>query len=302
MKYIHIVILLFLCPLASCYRHAVPSSKIINQESLDARGNMMLLGKSTRERLEEEPFAGWFNKNYTDYKVDSSVSDMLKRQLKGKKFIIFMGTWCGDSQQEVPRIFKLLDYCDVPSSSIQLINVHFHDSLYKQSPDHEEHGLGIHRVPDLLVYDNKKEIGRIIEKPVISWEKDLLSIVRGEHYQPNYKTVAYLQSVFRDSSAKQLENNLGKLADSLRPLITKNEGLPSFANVLLATKDTSKALIVLRLNTILYETNANGFIALGDVYMKTGDLIKAKRNYEQALKVQPGHEKALTMLAQLMEK
>ncbi len=34
----------------------------LNIESVDPRGNKMLLGKSTRERLQQEPFSSWFNK------------------------------------------------------------------------------------------------------------------------------------------------------------------------------------------------------------------------------------------------
>ena len=72
-----------------------------------------------------------------------------------------MGTWCGDSRQEVPKIYKVLDHCNVPESHIQLINLNVHDSVYKQSPSHEEKGLNIHRVPDLLVYEKEKEMGRV---------------------------------------------------------------------------------------------------------------------------------------------
>ena len=300
MKFIPIIIaLIVFASIFSCRTQSAAQSSPINLETVDSRGNLILLGQSTKERLQQKPFGIWFNKNYSDYNIDSGTAAILRNKLQKTEFVIFMGTWCGDSRQEVPKIFRLLDYCEVPASNIKLINLNMHDSVYKQSPGHEERGLNIHRVPDLLVYENKEEIGRIVEKPVISWEKDLLSIVQGEKYQPNYPIVAYLHTLFQSIPEDKIENDILKIADSLRPHITKNEGLQSYGNVLLAASQPAKALIVLRLNSILYPTNANGFVALGDAYLKNGNRMKAKENYEMALRIQPGHEKAVSMLAQL---
>ena len=302
MKSIRIILTITLyIYLISCRTQSTVQKVTVNREGIDPRGNPMLLGRSTKEKLQQEPFAAWFNKNYMDYKIDSTTAKKLKSKLDNKRFVIFMGTWCGDSRQEVPKIYKLLDYCGVPASHIQLINLNIYDSVYKQSPGHEERGLNIHRVPDLLVYENKTEIGRIVEKPVVSWEKDLLNITQGEKYQPNYPIVTYFQKLFQSVTADNIEKDIVRIADSLKLNTSKNEGLQSYGNVLLAAGQNVEALIILRLNTILYPTNANGFAALGDAYSKNGERAKAKANYEQALIIQPGHEKALAMLAQLMK-
>ncbi len=60
------------------------------------------------------------------------------------------------------------------------------DSLYKKSPQHEEAGKNIVRVPTIIIEQKGTELGRIIEFPITSLEKDLLSILRKEKYQPNY--------------------------------------------------------------------------------------------------------------------
>ena len=159
----------------------------MNYEAKDHNGNIILLGKSTRERLSRPPFDAWFTKNYNAYVVDSNSADQLKPLLKNKRFLIFMGTWCGDSRREVPRMYKILDYCGVKEWQIQLVNVSNSDTAYKQSPGHEERGMDIRRVPDLLVFNNNHEQGRIVESPVVSLEKDLLSIVSGGPYEPRYK-------------------------------------------------------------------------------------------------------------------
>jgi hypothetical protein len=194
----------------------------------------------------------------------------------------------------------LLDYCGIENSSIQLINVNIYDSVYKQSPTHEEKGLNIHRVPDLLVYENNTEIGRIVEKPVVSWEEDLLAITGGDKYQPNYKIIAYLQQLFEVVSIVEIEKEIVKIADSLKPHVNKNEGLLSFANVLFAADQKVKAILVLRLNTMLYPGNADAFVSLADAYLKNADRFKSKENYQHALRIQPGHPKAVTMLTRLV--
>lgn len=52
---------------------------------------------------------------------------------------------------------------------------------------------------------------------------------------------------------------------------------------------------------MLYPGSANGFVALADAYLRSGDRLKAKENYERAVSIEPGHQKAAAMLAQLMK-
>ena len=172
--------------IAVCISFLSFSQTTINQLTKDKNGNTMLLGCCTREALNREPFAAWFNNNYFNYKVDTSLISALKQNMNQKQFLLFLGTWCGDSKREVPRILKVLDYCNVRDEQIKIVMVSNVDSLYKQSPEHEEKGLNITRVPTLIVYENNTEINRFIEYPVESLEKDLLRILSKQPYKPNY--------------------------------------------------------------------------------------------------------------------
>lgn len=223
-----------------------------NFEIKDKNGNAVLLGKTTRERLQQAPFDAWFISGYDGYKIDTAAANQLKPFLKNKRFLIFMGSWCGDSRREVPRMYKLLDYCGIPSSQIELVNVDYRDSVYKQSPTHEERGLNIHRVPDLLVYDKQVEIGRVVESPVISWEKDLLAILKDEGYTPKYKAVPVLASRFQQSTLREMETNLQQLTDLLRPLVQNRSELNSYGYIQMSLQETEKALLVFRLNALLF--------------------------------------------------
>jgi hypothetical protein len=255
--------MLWLSVMASCFfclschskmaaQRSVYNRPVYNLEIKDAGGNPMLLGKCTRERLQQPPFDTWFIKNYTDYSVDSATAALLRSKLAGRHFVIFMGTWCGDSRREVPRMFKLLDYCGVPASSIRLIMVNSADSLYKQSPGHEEKGLNIFRVPDLLLLDDKREMGRIVESPVVSLEKDLQALADGDVYTPQYRGAAFLIRQFAEKNPAELENDLPGLATAVKPLLSSPGELGSYAHVLRAAGEKEKAALVLRLNSLIF--------------------------------------------------
>jgi hypothetical protein len=190
MKSIHSVALCcFVITIYACSHKMISSSPVsMNQEIKDYRGNTILLGKSTRQRLEQPPYDSWFTQNYKDYIVDTTTALQVRSLVKNKRFLLFMGTWCGDSRREVPRIYKLLDYCGISPAQVELINLNNQGTDYKQSPTHEEKGLHIIRVPTLLVMVHNKETGRIVETPVVSWEKDLLAILTGKAYEPRYST------------------------------------------------------------------------------------------------------------------
>lgn len=161
----------------------------INQKAKDRNGNDMLIGCCTIEALMQEPYASWFLKNYTDYQIDTLLTAEIKKNMANKEFILFLGTWCGDSKREVPRILKLLHYCGATTEQIKLVMVSNHANEYKQSPSHEERGMNILRVPTLIVLQNNKEMNRIVESPVESIEKDLLKILTGKTYLHNYADI-----------------------------------------------------------------------------------------------------------------
>ena len=163
------------------------NSKIINNPPAITH----LLGVHPIADLRQAPFADWFLPNYQAYQPDSLRIPKIKELLKGKTLQIFLGTWCGDSRREVPRMLKILAAAGFDSSKLQLVFVNNTPEQYKKSPGHEEQGKNIVRVPTLIVYKDKTEIGRFIEYPKESIEKDLLKMLQGEPYEPNYfgKTV-----------------------------------------------------------------------------------------------------------------
>jgi Tetratricopeptide repeat len=298
MKFICIAAMALL--FCSCHSKITAHTSVVNQQNYtDSKGSQVLLGAHRKEDLEQPPYAAWFDKNYADYKIDSVTADQLKPLLKNKQFEIFMGTWCGDSKREVPRMFKILEYAGVLPSQIKMVMVDNRDSVYKQSPAHEEKGKSIHRVPDLIVYDNKKEINRIVEYPVTSLEKDLLVIARGESYQPNYTAAAYLIKLTAENNIAAIVKDSLTIAEKLKDLVKNSAELNSLGYVWMATEETGKAMMAFQLNAILYPNEANVYDSLGEINIKLNKKEAAKKYYQRVLDLQPGNVNAMKRIESL---
>jgi thiol-disulfide isomerase/thioredoxin len=270
-----------------------------NKISVDNSGKPMLIGACDPSSLKKAPFKDWFEKNYSDYKVNDTITKKINPLVSDKTFLLFMGTWCGDSKREVPRMLKILKASNVSKSQVKLVMVDNHDSTYKQSPQHEEAGLNLHRVPTLIVYQNQQEIGRIVESPVFSIEKDLFAILNGDNYKPNYKAVIYLDSLFRNIPPAEIENKINDIATALKPIVKNAAELNTYGYVLMAAKKSGNAGIVFKMNVLLYPKNANAFDSLGEYYFNTGKMDLAKENYKQVLLLDPKNENAKKMLEKI---
>jgi thiol-disulfide isomerase/thioredoxin len=165
---------------ATCIFAACTSSKpaLLNQEVTREEGKPILLGKCTREGMLREPHRKWFNSEYQGYKVDQSLLDMAKPYLKDVDIMLFMGTWCSDSRREVPHFYRILDYLKFREKKLLVVNLDNHPDHRKQSPQHEEQGWNIEYVPTFVFLKNGKEIGRIVEEPLVSLEADMMAILK----------------------------------------------------------------------------------------------------------------------------
>ncbi|MRT17005.1 thioredoxin family protein [Vitellibacter sp. q18] len=143
---------------------------------------VMLLGKANRKGLQMDAFKDWFDAGYDTYSVDSETLEKIKPLLKDVTITLFMGTWCEDSQRETPHFYKILDQANYDESKLELITV----SEEKTTPQGFEEGKNITNVPTIIFYKNNKELGRIVEYPIETLEKDMLAILSGKEYKHAY--------------------------------------------------------------------------------------------------------------------
>ncbi len=145
-----------------------------NKKIMDHRTMLpMLIGEVNRQAFKDSAFSGWFNSGYRQYEVDSALLKDNKGMLNDYDIVLVFGSWCHDSRREVPRLLKILDYLNYPKDKIKIYAV----NRYKEGLNNEVDSLNVKKVPSLIIYKENKEIGRLIEKPKETWEKDLVNII-----------------------------------------------------------------------------------------------------------------------------
>jgi len=142
-----------------------------------------LMGIITKEDFKQQPFNQWFDENYNYYSLNESVVEELKKHINEITIKAFLGTWCGDSQIEVPVFIKLLDTLNFDYNNLMMIAV----DRDNKTPENLQEGLNIIRVPTFIFYKNEIEIGRYVEFPRETLEKDILKIVSGKPYKHSYE-------------------------------------------------------------------------------------------------------------------
>ena len=150
----------------------------MNKEIYDpTRNKMILINKCSVQAVTSFPEMKIFHDvEYPAYAPENSVIAPLKHLVQGKKIVIVLGTWCGDSKLLLPRFIKLMDLIMVDEQHIALICVDGNKKAENGLID----SLNITNVPTFIVYQGEKELGRIVEMPVISLEEDLLLILEKE--------------------------------------------------------------------------------------------------------------------------
>ena len=109
-----------------------------------------------------------FKRNYDAYEVTAGI-DGLPADLKVK---ILFGTWCHDSEREVPRMLKLLAASGVKEESISLISL----DIRKEEPEGRAKALDVRFTPTFIFFSGDIELGRIIERPTVSLRDDVVAI------------------------------------------------------------------------------------------------------------------------------
>jgi tetratricopeptide (TPR) repeat protein len=283
----------------ACNNHIGPSrTGHQNKEIINEKGSTILVGRNAPYMLKQASYREWFEKSYNNYTTDSTSVGRLSALLKDKTMEIFLGSWCGDSKREVPRMLKILNHAGFDTTRIHLVFVDYTLNAYKQSPQHEEKDKDIHHVPTFIIYEKKRELGRIVESPVASLEKDLLAIVKNDNYVPNYKGILQWQQE-RNRGKKMTIEQLQETAGTFKSIISFWGELNGYGYMLFSSGKRGEAYNIFRLNNLLFPDKPGTWLSLGEFYFLTGDKLSARRYYEKALELKPDDATAKKMMEQL---
>lgn len=263
-----------------------------------------LLGRVTTEQLGQEPFSEWFQSGYEEYTPNAEVLEALRGvETDDLQVEIFFGTWCGDSRREVPRWAKLFDAMGLSEEQFELIAVDNTDEANKRSPGGEEKGLEIYRVPTTIVRRGGVETGRVVEHPVLSIERDLLSILDDAGYEPNYPAYPVIRRWLDEGLLADPNVSPRGLAGEIRHVISGEGDLAGAGRVLLSRGDTAEAVKLFRVNCALHRESASAYARLAGALLETGDTEKAREAAERALRLNddPERTEELTRLLERTE-
>ena len=144
------------------------------QIEIEPSGTRIFKGMIERSTLEHDSTFTWFKTNYETYSVDSMSLQTISELSYDIHFVMVLGTWCGDSKKEVPKLFKVFDSANISEHKIQSIGV----DRSKKSYDGLSDKYNIQRVPTLIVLRGELELGRIVEYPKETLEKCIVKILQ----------------------------------------------------------------------------------------------------------------------------
>jgi hypothetical protein len=138
-------------------------------------GQTMFVGKCTFDDLLDEATFDWIKIGSDEYEPDPTTIDTLKKVLPSCQFVILMGTWCEDTQNLLPQLYKtmLLTHCYTNYKMYAL-------DREKKSNHNEQEKYKVTKVPTIIISKNGVELGRIVENSQKTIEADLLNIINGK--------------------------------------------------------------------------------------------------------------------------
>ena len=123
----------------------------------DNDGGKILKGIISRNLLSGDTSFKWYANNLQTY--SGSYAPGFAKHKDSIQLVIFLGTWCEDSQVIIPRLFPFLDAAGFSDDRVTLIGV----VRNKKSISHLTDAFNVINVPTVIVMKEGKELGRVVE-------------------------------------------------------------------------------------------------------------------------------------------
>lgn len=262
----------------------------------------MLVGVLENEDLRQEPFDEWFDSGYGDYEVGPATLAKLTEAAADDELSveIFFGTWCQDSQREVPRVLRVLDEAQFPGSRVTLYGLSDHPGVFKTTPDGHEQELLVHRTATIVVLRDGVELGRLVEKPSATLEEDLLAILNGSPAPVPYGAESAIHALYRADDRALVRAPTSAFLDQLESL-GDTDTLWHYAQYdLLFNGHPADAADVLHLFLTLHPESDRGYRLLAQAESDLGNSGAALYAVRRALALAPGSKAAQRLEARIL--
>ncbi|MBP6625629.1 MAG: thioredoxin family protein [Chitinophagaceae bacterium] len=139
-------------------------------------GKVLLRGKFTFDDLKDETTCKWLDQGAKSYKPNAQAIKQLKPFWENYRLVIFGGTWCEDTRDLLPKLYRVLNESAFDFNAIEMYGV----NRDKEALNIESKLYNIQRVPTIIIMHQYREVGRIIETVQQSIEDDLLHILEND--------------------------------------------------------------------------------------------------------------------------
>lgn len=243
-------------------------------------------------------YAQWYADSQKEFEPQTEIISN-KEALKNMTVDIYLGSWCGDSKNWVPKFVELWDSLGLNREQLHFIALFDGDDKYKQGPNGEEKGKNIHRVPTFIFSEDGQEVARIVEHPQNELEVDLAQIALGVPSKAAYKGANYLIHQFEELGVEGVRENFKTIVNKVYRLQSKSSELNTLGYVYLRSGEIEKALTTFYMNTLCHRYNPNVYDSYAEALEVKGNTEYAIQFYEKSLTINPENEHAIERLAAL---
>jgi thiol-disulfide isomerase/thioredoxin len=139
-------------------------------------GQTIFNGRISFEDLGREASFTWLSKGRDEYQPDAKAMKLLQFYLRQYTVVVFLGTWCDDSHNLIPKFEKVMDLLKYPNDMLTMYGV----DRDKLTTGGEQKQYSIRNVPTIILFKDSNEAGRITETIKVSVEADMAAIIEAD--------------------------------------------------------------------------------------------------------------------------
>lgn len=139
----------------------------------EKKGGTILVGEINEKIIDSIGEYTWFKEGKKTYKIDSNKLAVLQKIISPYRFVVFAGTWCEDTQLLLPQLYNVFNQLHINADKIKLYGV----DRKKKALNKDSEIYKIDFVPTIIIYNENREVARIVETVSTSIESDLLYLI-----------------------------------------------------------------------------------------------------------------------------